>query len=91
MQGHKDALAVFQDEADNGQDASLKKTFGLWPEKGVNLKLQADAFNVLNHPSFSSPGNNSSTDDITTPGTFGQLTGTSNSARVVQLVLRLEF
>jgi putative membrane protein len=26
VQGHKDALAAFQDEADNGQDASLKKT-----------------------------------------------------------------
>ncbi|MFC0399414.1 DUF4142 domain-containing protein [Paraburkholderia rhizosphaerae] len=26
VQGHKDAIAAFQDEAQNGQDASLKKT-----------------------------------------------------------------
>ncbi|GAB2917065.1 DUF4142 domain-containing protein [Paraburkholderia jirisanensis] len=26
VQGHKEAIAAFQDEADNGQDASLKKT-----------------------------------------------------------------
>jgi len=72
-------------------DASLKKSFALWPDKGINLKLAADAFNVLNHPSFAAPGNNSTSDDITTPASFGQLTGTTNGARVVQLVLRLEF
>ena len=72
-------------------DASLKKSFALWPDKGIDLKLAADAFNVLNHPSFAAPGNNSTSDDITTPTSFGQLTTTTNGARVVQLVVRLEF
>lgn len=72
-------------------DAGLTKAVALWPDKGVNLKFRADAFNVLNHPSFGSPGNNTNYDDISQTGNFGQITGTSSSPRVVQLILRLEF
>lgn len=67
-------------------DMGLGKTFPVYKER-VNLKFRADAFNVLNHPSFSTPSN-----DITeSSGPFGVISGTDNAARVLQLALRLEF
>lgn len=67
------------------QDLGLAKTFPIYRE--TNLKFRADAFNAFNHPSFDTPTGN----DITDPGTFGQITATTSSARVLQLALRLEF
>ena len=37
-------------------NASMFKDFKMWRE-GTYLELRADAFNVLNHPSFGNPGN----------------------------------
>ncbi len=65
-------------------DAGLAKTFPLIYDR-LNLKFRADAFNVLNHPTFGNPNA-----DITS-GNFGQITSTSNSPRVGQFSLRLEF
>lgn len=45
----------------------------------MSLQLRGDAFNVWNHPTFAF-GNQ----DINSP-TFGQVTSTSNSARVLQV------
>jgi hypothetical protein len=39
-------------------NASIFKDFKVWRE-GTYLELRADAFNVLNHPSFGNPGNTS--------------------------------
>ena len=39
-------------------NASLFKDFKVWRE-GTYLEFRADAFNVLNHPSFGNPGNTS--------------------------------
>jgi hypothetical protein len=39
-------------------NASLGKTFNLYPDRGIKLEIRADAFNVLNHPSFGQTGNN---------------------------------
>lgn len=72
-------------------DAGLAKSFALWPDKGLNLQFRGDAFNILNHPNFLSPGNNSNQDNIQNPSTFGQLTATNGSARVLQLGIRLKF
>lgn len=65
-------------------DAGLAKTFPIYSDK-VNLNFRADAYNVLNHPVFTT-----TTTDITS-GSFGQMTATSIAARVMQLALRLEF
>jgi len=81
-------------------DAGLAKTFPITAER-VNLKFRADAFNVLNHPNFQVPSNNSynglDESDITN-ATFGQISYTvvptgnlNNGARVLELSLRLEF
>jgi hypothetical protein len=65
-------------------DLGLGKTFPIYGES-VKLRFRADAFNVLNHPTFATPNN-----DITS-GSFGQITSTTTVARVGQFALRLEF
>jgi hypothetical protein len=72
------------------QNLGLAKSFQITPER-VILKFRADAFNVFNHASFSNPlGPSNASADITN-GSFGQITTTSTTPRVLQLVLRLEF
>lgn len=72
-------------------DLGLGKAFPVYKE-AVNLKFRADAFNALNHPSFSPIAWDSGNADITeSSGLFGVITSTANSARVLQLSLRLEF
>lgn len=74
-------------------DLGLGKTFPIWSDR-VNLKFRADAFNATNHPNFATPEN-----DITEANgvQFGTVSGTvaspgsDQSARVLQLALRLEF
>ena len=76
-------------------DLGLGKTFPIWEDK-VNLRFRADAFNATNHPNFAVPG--SSGLDITEAsgvalGTITSTTGNASgdTARVLQLALRLEF
>jgi hypothetical protein len=53
--------------------------------ENVRLQFRADAFNLCNHPLFAAP-----TISVTS-GTFGQISSTTNSPRVVQAALRLTF
>ena len=72
-------------------DMGLGKTFPIYAD-AVKLKFRADAFNVLNHPSFATPDTGSSALNITSSNSqFGVITSTANSARVLQGSLRLEF
>jgi hypothetical protein len=71
-------------------DSGLAKNFAILPDRGINLKFRADFYNVLNHPSFSTPAQPGANTDITN-GNFGVITSTSSSARVGQFALRLEF
>lgn len=68
-------------------DMGLGKTFPIYEDR-VNLKFRCDAFNVFNHPSFSTP-----LTDITEAAgiPFGTISSTSSSPRVLQGALRLEF
>ena len=85
-------------------DAGLEKTFSLIER--TNLIFRADAFNVFNHPNFSSvnPNNVPVSPDlniVTNASNFGQIAATAYSpdasgvaadgARVAQFSLRLEF
>jgi hypothetical protein len=54
--------------------------------EGLSLDTRIEAFNLLNHPSFG--GLSSST---VTSGTFGQISSTSNGARVFQGDLKFIF
>lgn len=65
-------------------DAGLAKTFPLIGENIV-MKFRADAYNVLNHPVFGFP------DSDITSSTFGQISATQSTPRVMQFALRLEF
>ncbi len=82
-------------------DMGLQKTFPIYKE-AVNLKFRADAFNVLNHPSFGlpteNPYNGFDQTDILQRSGFGKISSTvsppgnlNSGARVLQLSLRLEF
>jgi len=67
-------------------DASMFKNFKLsfLGEQG-SLQFRAEAFNLLNHPSFSAP--NGRIDQ----GTFGVISSTISTARVLQFALKLSF
>jgi carboxypeptidase family protein len=60
--------------------------------KRVNIQgpryaeFRVEAFNALNHPSFGPPAR-----DISVPNTFGTITNTISSPRVVELVLKFYF
>jgi hypothetical protein len=72
-------------------DMGLGKNFPLYRER-VNLKFRTDAFNVLNHPSFSHPVfQNNMAVAYSAPSQFGTVPGTDSAARVLQGSLRLEF
>ncbi|WP_158615549.1 carboxypeptidase-like regulatory domain-containing protein [Acidipila sp. EB88] len=74
-------------------DAGLAKTFALIPERNVNFKFRADAFNVFNHPNFDDLdyGSYGGQVNITAASNFGQLTAMNGKPRVLQLSGRIEF
>ena len=61
----------------------------------LNCKFAADFFNVFNHPNFANPSQANL--NITNPNTFGTINSSynppnrTNSARWIQLSIRLEF
>jgi hypothetical protein len=57
-------------------DAQISRIFQLYER--LNMTLRLEAFNLLNHPNFSNPSAG------LTSSTFGQISGTSNAARVFQ-------
>ena len=65
-------------------DASVSKKFNFTEAK--YLQFRAEFFNALNHASWGPPGR-----DITSPTSFGQITGQVQNARNIQLALKLFF
>jgi hypothetical protein len=66
-------------------DNSLIKTTRI--RERQTLQFRAEFFNLFNHPQFSNPG----TLAVSTPGTFGQITGTSVNPRIIQFALKYAF
>ncbi|MBZ5618233.1 MAG: TonB-dependent receptor [Acidobacteriia bacterium] len=65
-------------------DASIGKKFNFTESK--YLQFRAEFFNAFNHASWGPPGR-----DITSPTSFGQITGQVQNARNIQLGLKLYF
>jgi hypothetical protein len=66
-------------------DMSIHREFPLPIKRETNLQFRAEAFNVLNHPQFAQPGSALGT------STFGVVTATSQTNRVLQLGARMTF
>lgn len=65
-------------------DMSLFKQFSFADTKRVEFRLEG--FNVFNHANLANPASG-----ITTPGTFGRISGVVNTARQVQLAAKFYF
>jgi hypothetical protein len=81
-------------------DMGLAKIFPVLPSRNINLIFRADAFNLFNHPNFSTPGSgtaNPTIDIVNNASPFGQIESTISPSgqvgdiRVGQFSLRLEF
>jgi outer membrane receptor protein involved in Fe transport len=65
-------------------DLVLSKNFELGSQR--RLEFRVEAFNAFNHPSFGPPAR-----DISVPNTFGLITSTVSSPRVIELALKFYF
>jgi hypothetical protein len=65
-------------------DLGVGKTFPFWSDK-YRFVFRADAFNAFNHPSFSNPN------ATIVSNSFGIISNTVGSPRVLQGALRMEF
>jgi Carboxypeptidase regulatory-like domain len=69
-----------------GLDTSVHKLFPI--KEGVALKIDVEAFNVLNHPVLGSPGST-----VTTQSSFGQISTLAfgNAQRILQFAGKIQF
>jgi len=67
-------------------DAQVSRIFPI--RERFHLDLRLEAFNVLNHPNFSSP---SASNPAPTNTTFGQISSTSNNPRIFQAGAKVSF
>ena len=66
-------------------DMSIFKNVYFDRDRGIRLEIRGEAFNVSNTPIFSDP-------NVTFGSSaFGTITGVQNSARVLQIALKLNF
>jgi hypothetical protein len=70
-------------------DASLGRN--LVVTERFKVILTADAFNVFNHPIYAAPNEETGSLDIGVPSAFGVVSSAANTARQLQLGVRVEF
>jgi hypothetical protein len=78
-------FSIYRGDAWNQWDASLMKNFNITPHGGTYFQLRLDAFNVNNRPVFGAPNVTASS------GSFGQILGTANNPRELQVAGKLSF
>ena len=69
-----------------GGSSRLRRGFRVEAGGARYAEFRVEAFNLLNHPSFGPPAR-----DISVPNTFGIITNTISSPRVIELVLKFYF
>lgn len=78
-------------------DAQVSRIFPIYESLSTTLRLEA--FNVLNHPNFNlptggtvgTPGGTTGSNGVLSSAQFGQVTTTSNQARVFQGSIKINF
>jgi hypothetical protein len=70
-------------------NAAVGKSFHIW--ESVNFELRASANNVINHPSFDAPGNQSSSNNVINGGNVGALNKLTVNGRTMQIYGRISF
>jgi len=79
-------LRAFHGPLYSNIDTSMFKNFRVrYLGEGGNLQFRMEAFNLLNHPSFSNPNGTLSS------SSFGVISSTQSTARVLQFALKLNF
>ncbi|SEF89991.1 Carboxypeptidase regulatory-like domain-containing protein [Bryocella elongata] len=75
---------ILQDQTYWDLDSSVIRRFPI--HDSLAVELRAEAFNVLNHPVLGTPANS-----VTTPSSFGQITSTASSQRLMQFAAKIVF
>jgi hypothetical protein len=79
-------VGIIRGPAQRTLDLSLtKRTRTRWPTTDATAEFRAEFFNAFNAVNFANPNTNVSS------ATFGQITGTSVSPRIIQLAVKLIF
>ncbi|HXL23388.1 MAG TPA: carboxypeptidase regulatory-like domain-containing protein [Candidatus Dormibacteraeota bacterium] len=79
-------VGILDGPGQNNWDIALLKKFKLgWPREGAGLEFRTEFFNTFNHSQFGDP------DTTLGSPTFGQITTTIVSPRVLQFALKLSF
>ncbi|HXO45010.1 MAG TPA: TonB-dependent receptor [Candidatus Cybelea sp.] len=80
-----DAVGLISGPGQFNFDLAVIKDTKLW--EGGTLQFRVESFNIWNHPQFDPPFGV----DANTPSTFGEITSTSTTPRVMQFGLKLLF
>lgn len=85
-------VGILDGPGQHNWDVALLKKFKLgWPREGAALEFRTEFFNAFNHPQFGDPDTTFTGSTPATKGTFGTITTTIVSPRVLQFALKLSF
>lgn len=85
-------VGILEGPGQHNWDVALLKKFKLgWPREAAALEFRTEFFNTFNHPQFGDPDTAFTGSTPATKGTFGTITTTIVSPRVLQFALKLSF
>jgi hypothetical protein len=85
-------VGLLEGPGQNNWDIAIIKKFPFrWPRDGAGLEFRSEFFDAFNHPQFGDPSLTFTGSTSATKGTFGTITTTLVSPRVVQLALKFNF